>query len=74
MQIVLIKTKDNFQFESTVLNLEVVVLFSKSIRQLRSPSKMATVTKNIKFFKWAKLIHFKLKTNCKVKIYANDFP
>jgi hypothetical protein len=73
MQIVLIKTKDNFQFESTVLNLEVVVLF-----QNRSDSsdlhQRWPVTKNIKFFKWAKLIHFKLKTNCKVKIYANDFP
>jgi hypothetical protein len=36
-----------------------VVPFQKCVRQRRPVSKVATITKNKKFFKWPKLLYFK---------------
>jgi hypothetical protein len=36
-----------------------VVPFQNCVRQRRPVSKMATMTKNINFFKWPKLLYFK---------------
>jgi hypothetical protein len=38
---------------------EEISPFQNFVRQRRPVSKMATITKNINFFKWPKLLYFK---------------
>ena len=43
-------------------NDPLVVPFQNCVRQRRPVSKMAAITKNRNFFKWPKLLYFKLES------------